>query len=90
MTLIQLREAVRTLRLERGWTYDELAADIRRVNGNESVAVSVSTVRRFILAEHPPRETHEYAIRLYLSRVAPAHTEPSHPPVKAGPVGAGA
>lgn len=66
MTVNQLRSAVRSLRLERGWTYDQLAEDIQRVNGDAKV--SAATIRRFILAEHHPRETHEYAIRAYLER----------------------
>lgn len=67
MTLNQLRAALRTLRLERGWSYDELAADIQRVNGDDRV--SPATVRRFLLSEHQQRELTEYAIRSYMDRV---------------------
>lgn len=72
VTVNQLRASVRSLRLERGWTYDELAADIQRTNGDDRV--SAATIRRFILAEHHPRETIEYAIRAYVDRVQPVET----------------
>lgn len=70
VTVNQLRAALRSLRLERGWSYDQLATDIRRTNGDDRV--SEATIRRFILAEHHPRETIEYALRSYLDRTKAA------------------
>lgn len=67
MTVNQVRGTLRTLRLERGWSYDELAADIQRVNGDDRV--STATVRRFLAEDHQPTERIEYAIRLYVDRV---------------------
>lgn len=51
--------ALRTLRLEQGWTYKELARRIGRVD--------TSTVQRFI--EHPYRRVHEttrFQVRRFL------------------------
>ncbi len=70
VTVNQLRSTIRALRLERGWTYEQLAAEIQRANGDAKV--SAATIRRFILAEHHPRETHEYAIRAYVEHYGKA------------------
>lgn len=68
MTVHQLRAVVRSLRLEKGWSYGDLAADINRVVGADRV--SAATIRRFILDEHRPQELTEYTIRSYIDRVA--------------------
>ncbi len=66
VTVKQLRAAVRLIRLDHGWTYYQLAADIARVNGD--FRLSPDTLRRFILGLHMPRETGEHAIRTYVER----------------------
>lgn len=66
MTEKQLRETLRRYRLERGWSYDELAADIHRVNNDDRV--SAATVRRYLAEDHDLSELRMYAIRSYVER----------------------
>lgn len=67
MTANQLRAAIRSWRLDRGWTYEQLASDIQRVNGDGRV--SAASVRRFIAEDHQLTERLEHAIRAYVEHV---------------------
>ena len=68
MTEVQARRELRNLRLNRGWSYDELAADINRRLGGERV--SMPTVRRFIQNMTTPHDTTIHDICTYLEKVA--------------------
>lgn len=65
MSVTELRATLRALRLRQGWSYEQLAEDIHRVNGDRRV--SAVTARRFILAVNKPSEHIEYALRAYMS-----------------------
>jgi transcriptional regulator with XRE-family HTH domain len=71
VSITHLRAALREWRLRNGLTYDQLADDIRRVNGNN--LVSAPTVRRFLAEDHDPSERIAYAINAYAvaQRVVP-------------------
>ena len=68
MTETQARRDLKSLRLARGWSYDELAADINKRLGGERV--SMPTVRRFIQNMTSPHETTIHDICTYLEKVA--------------------
>jgi transcriptional regulator with XRE-family HTH domain len=65
MKATELRNALRDLRLERGWSYDQLAADINATLGG--VKVSPATVRRAILNKRN-YDTTRHSLQRYLER----------------------
>lgn len=66
MTVKQMREQLRAIRLQSGWSYEDLAADIRRVNNDDRV--SAATARRLLAENHEPSELIAYALETYLDR----------------------
>ncbi len=66
MTTQELRTALRAIRLDRGWSYDQLAEDIQRSNHNS--LVSAATVRRFLAEAHEPTERLAHQMRGYVAR----------------------
>lgn len=68
MTEMKARRELRNLRLERGWSYDALTADINKRLGGERV--SMPTVRRFIQNATSPHDTTIHDICAYLEKVA--------------------
>jgi ribosome-binding protein aMBF1 (putative translation factor) len=64
MTVAQLRQSLRLHRLDRGWSYEQLAVAI------SAERVSAATVRRFIESETEPHDTTTYAVEKYLEQVA--------------------
>lgn len=59
MHIAELRRRLREHRLDRRWSYNQLAND---------VGMSEAAVRRFICKESEPRETTVHVIERYLSR----------------------
>lgn len=70
MQLAELRRALKQHRLELGWSYDELAADIAKRTGRP---VSSAAVRRQILGQTgSPRATTKFQLERYLTLAAPS------------------
>ena len=70
MTETQARRELKTLRLTRGWSYDDLTEDINRRLGGDRV--SMPTVRRFIQNQTTPHDTTTHDICKYLEKVQAA------------------
>lgn len=62
------RRELKSRRLEMGWSYDQLTADINRVLGGERL--SMPTVRRFIQNMTDPHDTTVHDVCAYLAKVA--------------------
>lgn len=65
MTETALRKALNAKRLEEGWGFDALYADVVRVVGAH-LAPSAATLRRFISNERKTHEKHLHFIRKYV------------------------
>jgi predicted transcriptional regulator len=68
VTVNQLRKALREHRLDKGLTFDELAAQINAAVGAERV--SQSSIFRFIENDVEPRDLTAHAIERYLEKVS--------------------
>lgn len=67
MTETEARRELRNLRLSKGWSYDELTADINKRLGGDRI--SMPTVRRFIQKTTIPHDTTKHDIVAYLEKV---------------------
>ena len=67
MTELEARRELKSLRLSKGWSYDELTADINRRLGGDRI--SMPTVRRFIQKSVTPHDTTKHNIVVYLEKV---------------------
>lgn len=75
MRVTELQRRLRQRRLDHGWSYEDLALDIK-THVEKAAHPSPATLRRFIHNEREPHETTVHAIRSYLTRVeAPAPAE---------------